>query len=183
MKNAKIIRGIAIFIIAVFVIHQAFSAIYNPIKTENAIYYTATDGIKITGLIIRNETLVTNDNIGVLHFVVNDGGRVSKNGVIANVYDNESSSITLTRINTLTEKIKDIEDILSYNDVDAVNLELINSKFYDKVNETIYLFNGCAVAYIYNESIYSSGPLYIKLSTSLKFTFNLNFVSEYIIGT
>ncbi len=137
MKGAKIIRGIAIFIIAVFVIHQAFSAIYNPIKTENAIYYTATDGLKITGLIIRNETLVINDNSGVLHFVVNDGGRVSKNGVIANVYDNESSSITLSRINTLNVKIKDIEDILSYNDVDAVNLDLINSKFEDKLNETI----------------------------------------------
>lgn len=137
MKGVKIIRGIAIFIIAVFVIHQAFSAIYNPIKTENAIYYTATDGLKITGLIIRNETLVINDDSGVLHFTVNDGGRVSKDGVIANVYDNESSSITLSRINTLNEKIKDIEDILSYNDVDAVNLDLINSKFEDKVNETI----------------------------------------------
>ncbi|MBR4123872.1 MAG: hypothetical protein IKT93_05590 [Clostridia bacterium] len=155
MKGTKIIRGIAISIIAIFVIHQAFSAIYNPIKTENAVFYTATDGLKITGLIIRNETLVVNDNSGVLHFVIGDGGRVSKDGVIANVYSNESSSITLSRINTLNEKIKDIEDILSYNDVDAVNLDLINSKFEDKVNETIL----AASTFNYSDFLKSSEAL------------------------
>ncbi|MBR4973905.1 MAG: hypothetical protein IKY45_05535, partial [Clostridia bacterium] len=155
MKGTKIIRGIAISIIAIFVIHQAFSAIYNPIKTENAVFYTATDGLKITGLIIRNETLVVNDNSGVLHFVIGDGGRVSKDGVIANVYSNESSSITLSRINTLNEKIKDIEDILSYNDVDAVNLDLINSKFEDKVNETIL----AASTFNYSDFLKSSESL------------------------
>ncbi len=137
MKGTTIIRGFVVFLVAVFVIHQAVSAIYSPIKTENAVFYTATEGINITGLIIRNETLVTNDNNGVLHFVVEDGGRVSKDGVIANIYDNESSSITLSRINTLNSKIEDIEDILSYNDVDAVNLDLINSRFQEKTNNAV----------------------------------------------
>lgn len=138
MKLTTIIKGFVIFLVAVFVVHQAVSAIYTPIKTENAVFYTAKDGINITGLIIRNEMVVTSDNAGVLHFVVEDGGRVSKDGVIADVYDNESSSITLSRIGDLKEKIADIEDILSYNDIDAVNLDLINSRFEEKTNQVIF---------------------------------------------
>ncbi len=137
MKGTTIIRGFVIFLIAVFLVHQVVSAIYNPIKTENAVFYTAKDGINITGLILRNESIVTSDNNGVLHFVVNDGGRVSKGGVIADIYDSESSSITLSRISDLKQKIDDIEDILSYNDIDAVNLDLINSKFEEKINQVI----------------------------------------------
>lgn len=142
MKVANVIKWLIIIIIAVFIVHQVISAIYIPIKTENAVYYTATDGINITGLIIRNETIVTNSNSGVLHFVVGNGGRVSKGGVIADIYENESASINLSRLSSLQEKISDIEDILSYNDIDAVNIDLINSRFFDKTNGLIFAASG-----------------------------------------
>lgn len=137
LKKTTIIKGGILFLIAIFVVHQMASAIYIPIKTESAVYYTADDGINITGLIIRNEEVVTGGDNGVLHFVVDDGGRVSKDGVIADIYDNENASLTLSKIESLKGKIEDIEDILSYNDIDAVNLDLINSRFNEKTNQVI----------------------------------------------
>ena len=137
MKVSTVLRFLVILIAAVFIIHQAISAFYNPVKTENAVFYTAVDDFKITGLIIRNETLVESDATGVMHYVISDGSRVSKDGVIANIYDNESASITVTNIDSVNAKIADIEDILSYNDVEAANLDLINARIGDRVNEFI----------------------------------------------
>ncbi len=137
MKGSTIVRLIAVLFVLIVVFHHVFSLIYNPIKTETAVYYTATDGLDITGLIVRNETLVTADKNGVLHFLVSDGGRVPKDGLIANIYDNEASSITLNEIEDLSEKISDIEEILSYNDTDAINLDIINSKVQNDINDFI----------------------------------------------
>ena len=137
MKASVIFRIIVIAFALVFLAHHLISSVYNPVKTETAIYDTVTDGLNITGLIIRNETLVSTENDGVLHFLVTDGGRVAKGGTIANVYESEESSITLAEIDTLKAKIADIKDILSYNDMDAVNLDVISAKVESRINELI----------------------------------------------
>jgi len=138
MKGTSVLRALIVLLVAVFVIHQFISSVYSPIKTESAVFYTSADGYNITGIIIRNETLVEYKGGGVMHFVTADGNRVSKNGVIANVYDSESASIAVSQTRILEEKIADIEDILSYNDIEAANLDLINARVKEKVNDFIF---------------------------------------------
>ena len=137
-KASTVIKIFVILLAAVFIINQLFAALYNPIKTENAVYYTATDGLDITGVIIRNETLISYDKGGVMHFIIADGSRVAKNGVIANVYDSESASIDVGEREALEKKISELEDILGYNDIKSANLDLINSKIDEKVNKLVY---------------------------------------------
>lgn len=137
MKGSTILKLFLILLAVVFVSNQLISSLYNPIKTENAVYYTATDGFDITGVIIRNETLVSYSDDGVKHFVVSDGSRVSKDGVIANVYDSEDASIAVSERQAIESKISEIEDILGYNDIEAANLDLINSKINEKINNLI----------------------------------------------
>ena len=138
MKGSKIFKYALILLGAVFIINQLFSSWYMPIKTENAVYYTTNDGFKVSGQIIRNETLVTSDTDGVFHFLISDGIRVSKDGVIANIYTSTDSSITVSKIDVLKTQIADIEDVLSYNDIEAANLELINSKIAESLGEMIF---------------------------------------------
>lgn len=128
MKSEKVLKFFVVLLIAVFFVHQAAAAVYKPISTESATYYTAADGLNITGLIIRNETLVKSQSGGVMHFIASDGSRVAKDGVIANIYDNESASITLTNIDSVNTKITDIEEMLSYNDLEAADLDMVNSR-------------------------------------------------------
>ena len=137
MKGSAILKGFLIVLAAVFIIHQIISSVYNPVETDSAVYYTSTDGFDITGIIVRNEKLVTYDGSGVKHFIISDGNRVAKNGVIANVYDSPDASIKVSELEILNKKIKDIEDILSYNDIEAANLDLINSRINDKVNDLV----------------------------------------------
>jgi len=138
MNLAKLLKYTVIVIAAFFLISQLISALYLPIKTETVDYYTATDGFKITGYTIRKETLVKTNEEGVLHFVTADGTRVAKKGVIANIYNSSSASVTVSKIDELKAQIADIEDILSYNDIEAANLDIINSRIANKLEEMIF---------------------------------------------
>lgn len=142
MKGSKFLKFFIVFIAIVFIINQLVSSLYKPIKTETAVFYTASDGLKITGYIIRDEAPVKSSNEGVLHFVTPDGNRVSKGGVIADIYANESVSITVSKMDVLKSQIADIEDILSYNDIEAANLELINSRINEKLRNMIFASSG-----------------------------------------
>lgn len=137
MKRGTLVRFVLAAIAVVFLVHQLFSSFYKPITTESAVYYTSADGLKITGIIIRNELLVTTSKNGVLHFITDDGERVSKNGVIANIYESEAASITLSQIDAVKNKIDDIKDIMSYNDLQAANLDLINNRVDDAVDSLV----------------------------------------------
>ncbi len=142
MKGSKFFRIFLLVLVVVFIANQLISSLYMPIKTENAVFHTANDGFKITGQIIRQETFITNSTDGVLHFVTQDGTRVAKNGIVANIYSNAGASVTVSQIDVLKGQIADIEDILSYNDIEAANLDLINSKISFALSDVIFSTGG-----------------------------------------
>ncbi len=135
--KSKILTGILSVILVIFVVYQIFASLYNPISTEIVTQFETTDGINITGVIIREETLVKNPHSGTMHFEIEDSERVSKDGVIANVFGTEEQSYAATEIVSLENEIKNIEEIQKYNDLNAVDLGLINSKMYSSLNEII----------------------------------------------
>ena len=137
MKGTTVLKGFVILLIAVFAVHQAVSSLYKPVKTETAVFSDMSDGLNITGVIIRNETLISAGDSGVLHFIIGDGNRVAKDGVIANIYDSESASIILERIDSVNGKIADIEEMLSYNNLEAADLDMINAKVHQNLNNLI----------------------------------------------
>ena len=63
MRKISPLKILLVFLALVFVVHQAISAWYKPITTESAQYYTASKGFDITGIVIRNETLVTSSKL------------------------------------------------------------------------------------------------------------------------
>ena len=142
MRSERVLKFFVVLLIAVFFVHQAAAAVYKPISTESASYYTAADGLNITGLIIRNETLVKSQSGGVMHFIASDGDRVAKNGIIANIYDNETASITLSRMDSVNAKIADIEEMMSYNDLEAADLDMINTRVQKSLDSMIISVSG-----------------------------------------
>ena len=133
----KIISVVLSVVLIIFVIYQLFAALYNPITTEIVTQFKTTDGINITGVIIREETLVENAYSGTMHFETEDSERVAKNGVIANVFVTEEQSYAATEIAKLEKEIKNIEEIERYNDLNAVDLGLLNNKMHGELNAII----------------------------------------------
>ena len=131
----KILVGI---LAAVFIIHQLYSAVYKPITTRSASFYTATDGLDITGFVIRKEHIITSNTSDVLHFAVESGQRVAKGGTVAELYDNTGASATVLKIEEIKRKIEDITEIQNYNDVQAADIELVNEKIKNALGELVF---------------------------------------------
>ncbi len=139
MKENKALKIFIAVIVLSFVVHQVYSSLYSPVTTQNAEFFTATDGINAQATIIRQEKIITSAKSGTLHFSVEDGTRVSKGGTVADIYNSPSASITVSKIDELNKKIHDIEEISNYNDVAAADLELVNSKIQNALSG--YVFN------------------------------------------
>lgn len=137
MKKISPIRAIIGVLALTFLIHQLVSSLYKPITTESAEYYTLKDGFDITGIVIRNEKLIKSKQDGVLHFLTEDGSRVAKDGVIANVYSSEASSIVLSEIKSVESKIKNVESIMAINNIEASNLDAANNNVSNNLNNLI----------------------------------------------
>lgn len=137
MKNNTVLKVCLLLIASVFIIHQLYSSFYKPITTQSAEFSTAVQGLNITGIFIRNETLVENNAGGVLHFVADEGSRVAKDGVIASIYETDTASLTVSQIETVKRQIADIEDIQSYNNLEATDLDLLNNKVEDGLNALV----------------------------------------------
>ncbi|MBQ7725582.1 MAG: hypothetical protein IJT66_00380, partial [Clostridia bacterium] len=156
MKGTTVLKGFLLLLGAIFILHQGVSVFYKPIKTETAVFATVTDGSNITGIVLRNETPITLQNSGVLHFVVSDGNHVAKNGVIANVYETQAASITLSRINELDKKITELESLTHYNDLEAADLDMIGAKVNEAVGKLI--LSGSTGDYV-NQNLYAEALL------------------------
>lgn len=137
MRDSKVLKIILCVIAVVFVIHQIYSAAYKPITTVSAEYFTAVEGFPINVTIIREEKIIESNTDGTLHFTLADGERVAKNGIIANVYADAQTSVTVNRIEQLESRIDDIEEMQGYNDVEAADIELVNNKVNGSLNALI----------------------------------------------
>ncbi|MBR2043956.1 MAG: hypothetical protein IJ946_06415 [Clostridia bacterium] len=137
LKN-RVVRIAAIVLLAVFLIHHIYSAVYSPITTETAQFVNETDGISFTGMIIRNEIAIDKSSGGVMHLRVFDGERISKNGVIADIYNKESDSLAVNEIDEIKKRISDIKTIQSYNDLAAVDVNLLSGKIDSTLGDMLF---------------------------------------------
>ena len=141
MGKHKVLKVFLCIIAVCFVAHQLYSSFYKPIITISAEYHTSTEGFDITGFIIREEKIITSNATGVMHFMLSDGERVARNGTIAQIYSSAEASVAVNRIEQLKSHISDIEQMQGYNDVEAADINLANTKVNNSLNT---LVRGCA---------------------------------------
>ena len=134
MKKGGFLKAIIIILAIVFIGHQAYSSLYSPITTENAEYYVADEGIRAEATVIRQETVVVSNAAGSQHFCIQNGSRVAKGGVLADIYSSDSDSLAVSQLDALNEKISDLEELTGYNDTSATDISLVRQGVVDSVD-------------------------------------------------
>lgn len=153
VTGSKWLKAIVVIAAAMFFVHQIYVSFFNVLTTSAAMYYEHMAGIETTGLMIRDEVLVNNNSSGIMHYTLKDGEKVSKGGVIAEIYDSQSTSLAISQINQLENQLEDIKEIQGYNDISAVDLELCNHK----VNTALYEYvNKCSTGRFDGSEEYSN---------------------------
>jgi hypothetical protein len=139
--NSKKIRTVGALLLALLVLlyvgYQAYQATHQSIKTEVAMYGEASEVLQAQGFVIRDETVIDESVNGVLSYRVADGARVSANGVIADVFANESDAAARREIELLDGEIANLEALSKPADYFVANPSMLGEQIYSSVGEVV----------------------------------------------
>ncbi len=134
-KVLNVLKWAGILFVVAFLISQMYSSFVNPVTTDTVYKYSSFSGYDLTGHIVRNETVVESSLSGTLSFEIDNGGRVAKDGIIAQCYANEDDAHKQVRIEQLDEQIKQLENLQIYNDLNAADINSLSSKIHTSIIE------------------------------------------------
>lgn len=129
-KYTKLLASAAGILIIAYLLYQTVFASMSSIKTETAIHYVAEEIITAEGYIIRDETIITSDDIGngVLSYEIADGSRVAKGGTVAGIYKSEHDVQIKAQISALDKQINNLSGICSMDMSNVTNLDQIDGQ-------------------------------------------------------
>ena len=125
--GGRVLTALFLILFLVYFVYQAFATLM-PLTTGTAVHYTTYDGVQTVGTIIRDEKLLDSTQEGVRYFVVGDGEKVHKNGTVANVYASKQEAQVYTDMKNLETRIATLKEVQSYNNTEAVDLNVLNRK-------------------------------------------------------
>lgn len=137
MREHFVLKLFLALLFVVFAVHQLYSSLYKPVTTETAQYFEVVSGVSTEAVIIRSEKIITNSAQGALHYITADGTRAPKGGTIAEIYADSSVSGKISRMHALQSELEGISQIEEYNNVQAVDMEMVNSKVNASLNSLI----------------------------------------------
>lgn len=90
---------------------QAYRALYHPIRTQQVTLSTVQDTISADSIALHTETILTNNASGVIDYTRTNGERVSKGGVVANIYPTEQDAQNEQALQELQAKITQLQNL------------------------------------------------------------------------
>ena len=137
-KKHKLIKFIIGACILFFLIYQYYLGFYSSITTESAMQFEYSDGVDTVATFIRNELTITSDHKGTTHFLIGNGEKVAKDGKIAHIYENDAASSAASRIGEIEKQLEIISEIEGYNASTAVDVNTINDRIKEQLNNFVY---------------------------------------------
>ena len=130
MKREGTISRIITVVLGLFLFayigFQAYKALYNPVRTESAVYAEVDDSVRVDGYVIRDERVLSGSyGSGVLEMNMYEGERVANGSAVAVVYSDEAALERSHRAAELDEQIEMMTKLYSQSgesyDVDVAN--------------------------------------------------------------
>lgn len=121
----------------IYVGYQVYNSHYKKLQTETVDYYTASDSVQADGIAVRSETVLKGNTGGVVDYIIENGGRVSKGGTVAQFYANEQQASAQRRLQTVDEEIKQLENLGNPGDTFSVSPDAINRQIADKLTTVL----------------------------------------------
>ena len=155
LLRRNIFKTIGVALVAVLLVAyisvQAVNAL-TAYKTEMAVMHSAYDSIECNGFIIRDESVLSGSGSGILRYVLKDGERVSKNGVVAEAYSTEEAVYAKEEYDELTERINRMEESERQAKGGSVNLETINTQARSNLLDMLSAFDDGDMDSVYDIS-------------------------------
>lgn len=140
----RIVSAVLAFLILFYIGYQIWSANYDSLKWETATWATVADSFQTTGYAVRKETVITReDSGGVIGYRLKDGGRVSKNGIVADVFANDGAASAQQQSEQLATEIQLLESLSNPGETYALDIQQIDGRIDQNITELLEAARDC----------------------------------------
>ncbi len=121
----RILHIAAAALVLVYVAVQSYLVLVSPLETETIVRATGYQTVETVGVVYRTETVVPDKPEGHLFYTIQNGGRVSRHGALAEIYRSEDDALRQQQLNLLDAEIEALESINAQGTSNRVNLSTI----------------------------------------------------------
>lgn len=148
-KGKKFAAGVLIFVLITLLLYIAQFFYFGKsgiVETEYATSYIQKDVLTAEGFAVRDEAREENGvNSSVLLKksdkiyipLVSDSSGVAINDAIAVCFDNTNQADTYLQIKNLEDRIKDLSELKSYEELSKISVSYLNSKTYKHIHDYV----------------------------------------------
>ncbi len=124
-------------------------------NTQDAVLYTCKESLSFTGVFIRDETVIYSDYVGsgVMNYAVSDGSRLSKDSVIARIYDSYSQIYNRYRIERINDELENLEHAQDHGITDYAQPEFINTQISESYKNLLLNLTEGDLSSVYDDSL------------------------------
>ena len=122
--------------------YQIYRALVGRIGTEQVNTYSVYESIDATGIIFRSETVIAPVNSGSLYYTVENGTRVAKDSLIAQIYQSEQDGLLEQQITALDAQITTLRTIQADRSSSHLTLDILNTQLTAVLDEMIAAADG-----------------------------------------
>ena len=127
----------------IMVVSQVSILFGSPFRTEPATLYSASESISFKGVFVRDEKLVSYNAAGIVSYTHEDGSKVAKNSVIAQVYKSTGDIALQQQIDELSAQRSVLSDAQSLVGADTSQLESFSNQISEKHSKLMqYIYDG-----------------------------------------
>ena len=144
MKSDRfIIQTISVVICLFLIVYVSFHSVNldsQPYQTEVALTYTISDSVEASGVIIREEQLISGQaSGGVVSYQQSDGTVIREGSVIAEVYSSSSDISIRRQIRALEEQITALQKVSDARSAEYSSTETVNRQINSEIDDYIAL--------------------------------------------
>ena len=124
-------------------------------NTQDAVLYTCKESLSFTGVFIRDESVIYSDyaGSGIMNYAVSDGSRLSKDSVIARIYDSYSQIYNRYRIERIDEELENLEHAQDHGVTDYAQPEFINTQITESYKNLLLNLTEGDLGSVYDDSL------------------------------
>lgn len=144
MKNKTIKKCVCVSLIgliAFYVSYQIYAFAFPETKTETVYKKQVFESIDTNAYIIRDEREISDNGDGYANFVLTDGEKVGKNGVIAQVYQTEEQGLLKKKVKDLENEIERLKNLESFGIALSTSPSSIERQSYQELNNLLKSVN------------------------------------------
>ena len=106
---SKLFTPVITLLVLAYFGYQIYGYVSDPFSTTLAYTYQVEDTVDISGYVVRQEQVLTGDAGGLMRLRKNEGERVGTGGAVATVYADQASLDRQNEIETLNNRIEQLE--------------------------------------------------------------------------